>query len=288
MTPELNQRITEKFTQTHISVDNIRDILRGEGLFFSDDSVRNIAYGTMIFKEIGGQSFKDPFFIYGSTAKGTAGTEPKIQEIQYWKDMHFLGSTFRIYGMSDLDIRCISEKPEGVFEVITKSKGNLSPFTFRSAGIRVESYESVKENITRQNASSFYRRVLLLNSSIVLSGSEMLSSLAAIGRGFLIQNDLDYEREMGKVRKLVRCRLAEAPTIFLSAQELATRFPVFYSEVSLMADNFQRTHSFKISFSLRESSLIPVQVGGTEKVEEYIRLLAQDPSAPFEDLKRKR
>ncbi len=58
MTPELNQRITDKLTQAHISIDNIRDTLREEGLSFSDDSVRNVAYGLMIFKEIGGQSFR--------------------------------------------------------------------------------------------------------------------------------------------------------------------------------------------------------------------------------------
>lgn len=269
-----------------MSVDNIRDLLREEGLLFSDDSVRNIAYGIMIFKEIGGQSFKDPFFIYGSTAKGTAGTEPKIQEIQYWKDMHFLGSTFRIYGMSDLDIRCVSEKPESVFEIITRSKGNLSPFTLRPAGIRVENYESVKENIIRQNTSSFYRRVLLLNSPIILSGGEMLSSLAAVGRDFLVQDDLDYEREMGEARDLVRSKLEGISAIFLSAQELATRYPVFYSEASLMVDNLQRTLSFKVSFSLRESSLIVVEVEGSNDRDRYHSKVCQNPQTPFEEICR--
>lgn len=288
MTPEIGQGITTKLTQAHISVDGIRDVLREADLSFSDDSVRNIAYGLTIFKEIGGELFKEPFFIYGSTAKGTAGTEPKIQEVQFWKDVHFLGSTFRIYGMSDLDIRCVSEKPEGVFEIITRSKGNLSPFTLRPAGIRVESYESVRENITRRNASSFYRRVLFLNSPIVLSGREMLSSLTATGKDFLVQDDLDYEREMGEIRKLVRGRLEETSAIFLSAQELATKFPVYYSEASLMADNFQRTHSFKVSFSLRESSLVPVQISGRKEIEEYTRLVAQNPSIPLEELKKKK
>lgn len=286
MTPEFNQRITDHLNQAHMSVDSIKDIFRKEGLFFSDDSVRNIAYGLMIFKEIGEQSFKDPFFIYGSTAKGTAGTEPKIQEIQYWKDTQFLGSTFRIYGMSDLDIRCISEKPERLFEMITRSKGNLSLSNLRPAGIRIESYESVRENITKSNTTSFYRGVLLLNSPIVLSGNKMLNSLIAIGRGFLVQDDLDNEREMGEVKNLVRSRLKEIPTVFLSTQELATKYPILYSRSNLIAKNFQRAHSFKVSFSLRESSLILVQVNNIEEIGEYVRLLEQNPSAPFEELKK--
>lgn len=288
MTPEFNQKITDKLTQSYMSVDNIRDILGEEGLFFSDDSVRDIAYGLLIFKEIGKYPFRDPFFIYGSTAKGTAGTEPKIQEIQYWKDVQFLGSTFRIYGMSDLDIRCISEKPESLFEEITKSKSSLSQSNLRPADIRIESYEGVEKNITRQDTSSFYRRVLLLNSPIVLSGDKVLNSLAAMGRDFLVQDDLDYEREMGEVKNLVRSKLKGIPTVFLLAHELATRYPNLYSENNLIADNFQRTHSFKISFSLRESSLIPVQVSNKEEIEEYVNLLEQNPSAPFKDLKRKK
>lgn len=269
------------------SIENIQRMFKEKGLSFSDDSVRNLVYAFLIYKEISGPDSQDPFFIYGSTVKGIAGTEPKVQEIQYWKDMHFLGSTFRTYGMSDLDIRCISEKPKSVFGAITRSKGNLSSFTLRPAGIRVESYESVKKNITRQNTSSFYRRVLLLNSPIVLSGSEMLDSLTAMGRGFLVQDDLDYEREMREVRDLVRSKLEGTSTIFLSVQELATKYPVFYSEANLVADNFQRTHSFKVSFSLRESSLIPVQVSRIDEIREYMRIIANDPCLPFEELRRK-
>ncbi|OGM08498.1 hypothetical protein A2Z67_02090 [Candidatus Woesebacteria bacterium RBG_13_36_22] len=288
MTPEFSQKITDKLTQHQMSVDKIKEILKEEGLFFSDDSVKNIAHGLMIHKEMGEQSFKDPFFIYGSTAKGTAGTEPKIQEIQYWKDVQFLGSTFRIYGTSDLDIRCISEKPESLFEGLTRLKGSLFQSNLRPADIRIESYEDVRKNITRQDTSSFYRRVLLLNSPIFLSGGKVLNSFATIGRDFLVQDDLDYEREIGEVKNLVRSRLEGIPSVFLLAHELATRYPNLYSENNLIADNFQRTHSFKISFSLRESSLIPVQVSGEEEIEEYVNLLEQNPSTPFKDLKRKK
>lgn len=286
MTPEYNKRLTETLTRGHVSVDNIREILKGEGLYFSDDSVRNIAYGIMIFREIGGESFREPFFIYGATAKGTAGVEPKIQEIQYWKGLHFLGSAFRIYGVSDLDIRCVAQDPQSVFEIIAKSKDNLSPFTLRPAGIRLDSIEDVKEDIKRTDAPSFYRRVLLLNSPIVLSGQDTLGTLAKVGRDYLSQVDDAYEREMGEARKMVRSKLEGSAATFLDAGELCERFPVFYSERNLIIKNFQRTHSFKISFSLRESSLVVVEVDSEKDCFRHHLEVCENPSTPFNEINK--
>lgn len=286
MTPEYNKRLTEALTSAHISVDKIREILRRGGLHFSDDSARNIAYGIMIFREIGGESFQEPFFIYGSTAKGTAGVEPKIQEIQYWKDLRFLGSTFRIFGMSDLDIRCVAQDPQRVFGIIAKSKDSLSPFALRPAGIRIESLEDVRRDITRTDAPSFYRRVLFFNSPIVLSGKDILESLIEDGRDYLSQSDIDYERELGEVRKLARSKLVNSTAILLDAKELSDRFPVFYSEKNLIIKNFQRTHSFKVSFSLRESSLIVVEVGDEKDCFRYHLRVCENPNIPFSDINR--
>lgn len=286
MIPEYSRRITEALTTKHISIDNIRGILKGEGLHFSDDSIRNIAYGIMIFREIGGESFREPFFIYGSTAKGTAGVEPKIQEIQYWKDLHFLGSTFRIFGMSDLDIRCVAQDPQRVFGIIARSKDNLSPFTLRPAGIRLESLEDARRDITRVDGPSFYRRVLLLNSPIVLSGKDILESLVEAGRDCLSILDIDYEREMGEVKKMIRGKLITSTPIFLDAKELFERFPIFYSENNLIIKNFQRTHSFKISFSLRESSLTVVEVGSERDCFEYHLKVCENPDTPFSEINK--
>lgn len=288
MTPEYNKRLTETLTQGHVSVDNIREILRKEGLHFSDDSVRNIAYGIMIFREIGGELFQEPFFIYGSTAKGTAGVEPKIQEIQYWKDLHFLGSTFRIYGMSDLDIRCVAQNPQGVFEIIAKSKSNLSSFALRPAGVRVDNIQDVKDDIKRTDTPSFYRRVLLLNSPIVLSGQDTLGTLADVGKDYLSQVDETYEKEMAEARKMVRSRLEGSVAIFLDSSELSERFPVFYSERNLIIKNFQRTHSFKISFSLRESSLVVVEVDSEKDCSRYHLEICGNPNTPFDEINRNR
>ncbi|OQA93175.1 MAG: hypothetical protein BWY24_00691 [Microgenomates group bacterium ADurb.Bin219] len=284
MTPEYNKRLTETLIQGHVSVDNIREILRKEGLHLSDDSVRNIAYGIMVFREIGGELFQEPFFIYGSTAKGTAGVEPKIQEIQYWKDLHFLGSTFRIYGMSDLDIRCVAQDPQGVFEIIAKSKDNLSPFTLRPVGIRVDNIQDVEDDIKRTDAPSFYRRVLLLNSPIVLSGQDTLGTLTEVGRDYLSQVDETYEKEMAEARKIVRSRLEGSVATFLDSGELSGRFPVFYSERNLIIKNFQRTHSFKISFSLRESSLVVVEVNSEKDCSRHHLRVCDNPSTPFNEI----
>jgi|GEM_PF-3145490 len=286
MTPEYNKRLTETLIHGYVSVDNIREVLRREGLHFSDDSVRNIAYGIMIFREIGGESFREPFFIYGSTAKGTAGVEPKIQEIQYWKNLHFLGSTFRIYGMSDLDIRCVAQNPQNVFEIIARSKNNLSPFTLRPAGIRVDSIEDVEEDIKRTDAPSFYRRVLLLNSPIVLSGQDILGTLAEVGRDHILQADRIYEIEMGEARKIVRSRLEGSTAVFLDSGELSEKFPVFYSERNLIIKNFQRTHSFKISFSLRESSLVLVEVDSEKDCLKHHLKVCENPSTPFTEINK--
>jgi len=283
---EHDRRLIDRLKQSQISEDGIREILLAEDLYFSDDSVRNIAYGLMIFRESVGELFREPFLIYGSTAKGTAGVEPKIQEIQYWDDLHFWGSTFRIYGKSDLDIRCIARNPKDVFDTITKSKDILSPFTLGSAGIRVDSEESVKEDILRTNTPSFYRRLLLLNSLIVFSGQDTVATLTELGRDYLTQDDINYEKEMGEVRAIVRSKLETSEAVFLDSRELNKRFPVFYSEANLIIKNFQRTHSFKISFSLRESSLVVVKAGSMDECLQFNSAIYENSKTSFGDICR--
>lgn len=56
---------------------------------------------------------------------------------------------------------------------------------------------------------------------------------------------------------------------------------VFSSERSLIIKNFQRTHSFKISFSLKESSLVVVEVDSKSNCLKYHLEVCKNPSTPF-------
>ena len=56
---------------------------------------------------------------------------------------------------------------------------------------------------------------------------------------------------------------------------------VFYSERNLIIKNFQRTHSFKISFSLRESLLVVVEVDSEGDCLKYHLEIYKNPSTPF-------
>ena len=56
---------------------------------------------------------------------------------------------------------------------------------------------------------------------------------------------------------------------------------VFSSERSLIIKNFQRTHSFKISFSLRESSLVVVEVDSKSNSLKHHLEVCKNPSIPF-------
>ena len=56
---------------------------------------------------------------------------------------------------------------------------------------------------------------------------------------------------------------------------------MFSSERNLIIKNFQRAHSFKISFSLRESSLVAIEVDSKSNCLKYYLEVCKNPSTPF-------
>jgi len=277
----LNHGAVERLIRDCHSGAQVESLLRKEGLSFSPDSIRNIFYALNIFREIRVDS-PFSFFIYGSTAIGEAGLKPKIQEFQFWKEEEFLGSAFRFYGNSDLDIRCLAEHPEIIMENL---QGNRLAITdFPPGSVKVDSFNFALQDIKNQKCPSFYRRILILNKPIIFSGREMIETLVRSGRDYLSSQDLDYEEQMRRSRSFARRELENRTSIFFSGLQLTEMFPVYYHPFILRDKEIRRASPLKFPFGRKESSLVTVQVGGADEVDLFIRLLSTRSSASSGDI----
>lgn len=275
-----NEAIGRLIRDCH-SEAQVKTLLKNEGLSFSPDSIRNVFYALLIFREIQ-VNIPFSFFIYGSTATGKAGLEPKVQEFQFWKKDDFLGSAFRIYGNSDLDIRCLSEYPEKIKESLQESR--LTVIDFPPGSVKVDSFSFALQDIKNQDCPSFYRRILLLNKPIIFCGKEMIEVLARTGRDYLASQDFGYEEQMRRSRAFARLKLEDRNFVFFSGTHLTEKFPVYYYPLVLRDKNIRRASPLKFPFGTKESSLITVQVEGAEKVSLFTHLLSSHPDASSEDI----
>ncbi|PJC28407.1 hypothetical protein CO054_00285 [Candidatus Shapirobacteria bacterium CG_4_9_14_0_2_um_filter_39_11] len=261
----------------------VKTLLKKEGLSLSPDSMRNVFYALLVLREI---RVDTPFsyFIYGSTATGKAGLESRIQEFQFWQGENFFGSTFRFYGDSDLDIRCLSEAPEAIGATLQRCQEKLRRL-MPPVGIRIDSYDFAFEDITNQEAPSFYRGILVLNKPLVLYGRDKLDAFVSVGVTHLIPQDFDCENQMRQAKSFVRSRLKETNVLYLPESQLKQLFPVYYDPTNLKEVNIKRRLSPKISFGSRESSLIAIQVRNLEEIDRFNQIISAYSEAPFEEIK---
>lgn len=280
--PLLSNEAVGRLIRDCHSKTQVKTLLKKEGLSFSLDSIRNVFYALLIFREIQ-VNIPFSFFIYGSTVTGEAGLEPKIQEFQFWKEDDFLGSAFRFYGNSDLDIRCLTEYPEEIKESLQRSR--QASIDFPPGSVKVDSLSFAFQDIKNQEHPSFYRRILILNRPTIFCGKEMIEVLARAGRGHLISQDFDYEEQMRKSRAFARLELEDRNFVFFSGTHLAEKFPVYYHPLVLRDKNIRRASPLKFPFGIKESSLITVQVEGAEEVSLFSRLLSSSPGVSSEDIK---
>lgn len=265
------------------SPESVRSVLEEYCLCFSGRSIENIAHALQIFKEI---RVDIPFslIVYGSTARGTAGMNPKVQEFQFWDKDLFYGSAFRAFGLSDLDLRCVSLEPQEVIACLEPCK-DLPIFVRNPVGIRVDNLSYAREEIADILMPSFYRRILLLNNPIVLGGGDLITSLVESGRPCLSLHDFAYEREFHESKDLLRSVFQKNEAIYIPEEKLFRRFPEFYNPRNLALTNIQRGKSFKILFGERESSLIAVPISDVEDIKNFMSMLSQHPGASYHDLK---
>ena len=279
----LMKQTVEEMLLCNPTVEEIGGVLRKYGLRFSDRSIENTALGLRIFKGIKvGVPFS--FIIYGSTALGTAGSCLKVQEFQFWNGNTFCGSTFRPFGVSDLDLRCVSPEPQEVLTCL-KSCENMPVFASNPVGIRVDDLSYAKREITDTSITSFYRRVLFLNNPIILNGRELVASLAELGYSRLTSHDFAYERELHESKLYFASILRDNAVVYISGEELSERFPGYYGSENLVLTNTERGKSFKVSFGQRESSLITIPVEGCEDIKRFTNVVLQHHEVPFSELR---
>lgn len=279
----LMKQTVEEMLLCSPTAEEIDGVLGKYGLRFSDRSIKNTAYGLRIFKEIK-VDVPFSFVIYGSTARGTAGSCLKVQEFQFWNGNSFCGSTFRPFGVSDLDLRCVCPEPQGVLTCL-KSCKDLPFFTANPVGIRVDDLSYALNEITDTSITSFYRRVLLLNNPIILNGRELVASLVESGYPCLTSHDFAYEGELHELKFYLGSILRGNAAVYVSEKELSKRFPEYYRSENLSLTNTERGKSFKVSFGQRESSLLTIPVRGCADIKRFTDILLQHPETPFSELR---
>ncbi len=267
--PFLTNKLVKELIQNCFLETEITKLLEKEGIIFSPESVRNIFFALLIFREIP-RDASLLFFIYGSTAKGIAGLEPKVQEIQFWQHEDYLGSAFRRYGESDLDLRCISEDPEVIYRNLQKCRDKFAPYPFLKTSVRIENYECVWKEIMDQTRPSFYRRIFILNKPIILSGEERFNEFVKRGSVLVTPQDINYEIQRRQLKSFVVRHLEHQNIIFLPQAILTGMFPTYCEPANLRNKNLMRQSSLKVTFGELESSLITVMVKNPEEVNEYL------------------
>lgn len=282
--PLLNNEAIERLIRNCYSEVQVETLLEKEGLSFSPDSIKNVFYALLTFREIQTNS-PFSFLIYGSTATGTAGLEPRLQEFQFWKDEDFLGSTFRFHGSSDLDLRCLSEDPEEICKSLQENRKTLSTFGLPGRGIRIDSYDFALGDITDQEGPSFYRGVLVLNRPLVLCGRDKIDPLAEIGIAHITSQDFNYEAQRRQSKVFARSRLRKGEVLHLPESQLRQMFPLYYDPINLKRVNIRRRLSFRVSMGLKESSLIAIQVENLKEVDRFNRILFDYPKTPFREIR---
>jgi len=267
------------------SMNEVMAFLSKEGVDISLDSVRNLSWALDIFRGV--QKFHSlSFIVYGSTARGDAGLDSKVQEIQFWQGESFLGSAFRKYGESDLDVRCVAEIPWQIYKSLLDYRAIAKLPPDLNARVKIDSYDFVINEISDKKRPSFYRRILGINNPLILSGWERFEGILELSKKNLIREDIDYEVQMFQLRTLVRRRLLLDNVIFFPGSQLSEMFPVYYNPGNLKNKNIMRNISLRVSFGSQESSLIVVSTEGFEEIDEYLKIISTYPTLPFAEIKR--
>lgn len=281
----ISEKLIDQVIKNRQPLERVKHTLKKELCFFSENSITNIAIGILIYKEIK-TNVPFSFFIYGSSARGKAGFEPKIQELQFWNGKDFLGSAYRKFGNGDLDLRCIADDHKEIFKGLQNLKNNNLTSRINPTTIRINSYNSVIEDLKNKTSPSFFRRVLVLNNPIILEGRNKLTELKKIGEMNLSSEDCIFETQMHEVKKWIQFQLTDQKLIFVPRETLLANFSVFYKPQYLLKENTQRNKSVKITLGSRESSLINISVKRNGDVNRIMQIFYKYPEKPFEDLKK--
>jgi len=138
----LSQAQIESLIYNCFSKNEVIAFLSKEGVDISLGSMRNLSWALDIFRGV--RRFHSlSFIVYGSTARGNAGLDSKVQEVQFWQGESFLGSAFRKYGESDLDVRCIAEMPWQIYKSLLDYRERVKLPPDLNARVRIDSYDFV-------------------------------------------------------------------------------------------------------------------------------------------------
>lgn len=234
----------------------VKELLFKEGHSFSDESILNLVTVLSVYRKI---QFPNDyiFFIYGSTARGTAKAGERIQEFQFWKEERFLGSCFRRRGGSDIDVRIITQNRDGLLPSLEMVREDLKKTRSPRIELRIDDPSSVIWEVKRGDTSSFFRRVLALNWPFVLHGRGKLEILTRLACLHLTAEDYANEKQRVELKLLVLRETTEKPFVFMTEKQLRERFPSYYSPLQLLATEPQ-TPALKISLVSGESSLVTI------------------------------
>ena len=182
------EELTNRLVEMGGSEVVVKELLLKEGYFFSSESIQNLVMVLSIYRKI--QLTHDCiFFIYGSTARGTAKAGERIQEFQFWEGERFLGSCFRRRGGSDIDLRIIAQNRDEIHHSLEIVRQDLKQSRSVRIELRIDDPTYVAWETTRADTSSFFRRVLTLNQPLVLHGRKELECITKLAYSHLTPED---------------------------------------------------------------------------------------------------
>ena len=277
--PSIDETTISNLILHGVSSQKVTSILEAKGYEFSPVSIRNITDALKIFRKVPSESIVT-FFVYGSTAKGQCGLVRKTQEIQFWTDSTYLGSCFRYFGSSDLDMRCISDNPKAVADTFVATEPiSPSPLT-----LRIDTTEFVIQDITDKQNSSFYRRILLFNKPLIFFGESQLDSFASMAEDYITPRDHEYVTQMIQFRTFIQAQLEKCDLTYITANQLSGMFPVFCNDTELRNVNTKRLSQAKIVFGRGEGSLLTWKVGDTSEVKRLMETIANFPQKTVREI----